>query len=75
MQHILYTLQYMLMELMIVITKMPEWGWQKFMSNLMLPVFNFAAFKGTVYIKSNRFYSVSQCLRKTPAYCLTRAFM
>lgn len=51
MQHILYALQYMLMELMIVITKMPEWGWQKFMSSLMLPVFNFAAFKGTVYIK------------------------
>lgn len=51
MQHILCTLQYMLIELMITITHMPEWGWQKFMSSLMFSVFRFAAFRGTVYIR------------------------
>lgn len=50
-EHILPTLQYMLRELMIIITQMPECGWQKFMFRLMLSVFNFPAFKGTVYIK------------------------
>lgn len=50
-EHILCILQHMLMELMIIITQMPEWGWQKFMFSLMLSVFNFPAFKGTVYIK------------------------
>lgn len=45
------TLQHMLMELIIIITQMPKWGWQKFMFSLMLSVFNFPAFKGTVYIK------------------------
>lgn len=51
MQHILHILQYMLVELMIIITQIPEWGWQKFTSSSMLPVFHLAPFKGTVYIR------------------------